>query len=235
MNKIYFTISKRSELSPEMIETMFQIMCDHYENTFYENFIHDLNQKNYVISLHQADTHQLVGFSTQQFFMLPYKGTERGVLFSGDTIIHHDYWGSFELPLAFGNLMIDLIHQHPNNELYWLLISKGARTYRFLPVFFREYYPAVHVETPESIKEWMDFLGEYKFGKQYKKYKGILEAIPGGQFLKNNYQPDEKREQEHIKFFNEKNPGYTHGDELLCITKLTIENLTPLIKRLLHV
>ena len=28
----------------------------------------------------------------------------------------------------------------PHHDLFWFLISKGFRTYRFLPVFFKEFF-----------------------------------------------------------------------------------------------
>ena len=36
----------------------------------------------------------------------------------------------------------------------------------------------------------------------------------------------------HIEFFAERNPGYVDGDELCCIARLTIENVTPAARRL---
>jgi len=235
MNKLFFEILPREQISQAMTDKMFGIMCEHYENTYYETFLTDLAKKQYVIALYDNETRELEGFSTQEFTRIVYQGLECGVLFSGDTIIDHHYWGSFELPLAFGKLMLQLIDRHPDMPIYWLLISKGARTYKFLPVFFREYFPNLHAETPEEMKEFMHYLGRWKFGVQYDASHGIVKASERGQYLKNNFQPDEGRAQEHVLFFNKINPGYMHGDELLCLTRFTAQNLTPLIKRLLHV
>ena len=35
-----------------------------------------------------------------------------------------------------------LIDTHPRAELYWFLLSKGYKTYRYLPLFFHEFHPS---------------------------------------------------------------------------------------------
>jgi hypothetical protein len=37
----------------------------------------------------------------------------------------------------------------------------------------------------------------------------------------------------HVAFFRDINPGHARGDELACITELTLENLTPAGRRML--
>ena len=39
----------------------------------------------------------------------------------------------------------------------------------------------------------------------------------------------------HINFFNEKNPGWTKGDELVCLVKYEQANLNPFIAKRLEV
>ena len=42
---------------------------------------------------------------------------------------------------VWGGLALSLIDERPGAELYWFLIAKGYKTYRFLPVFFRSSIP----------------------------------------------------------------------------------------------
>ena len=94
--------------------------------------------KQWVILLY--DQSRLCGFSTQVLFDFPHENRDDKILFSGDTIIDKCRWGSLALPVAWGRLMLSL-ESRPHGELYWLLTSKGYKTYRFLPVFFHEFYP----------------------------------------------------------------------------------------------
>ena len=38
--------------------------------------------------------------------------------------------------------------------------------------------------------------------------------------------PDSKREQPHVRFFLDRNPGYVNGDELVCLAEISEANLT---------
>ena len=58
--------------------------------------------------------------------------------------------GSLALPVAWGRLMLSLEEVGAGQHLYWLLTSKGYKTYRFLPVFFNEFYPCFSSPTPKT-------------------------------------------------------------------------------------
>jgi hypothetical protein len=79
----------------------------------------------------------------------------------------------------------------------------------------------------------MHVLGEYKYPDSYIRKTGVIAANKNSQFLKPEYQPEAKPVKKHEVFFNTKNPGYAKGDELVCLTKLSMENINPFIKRLI--
>jgi hypothetical protein len=85
-------------------------------------------------------------------FPFNFDGRDMRILFSGDTIIMKEYWGSMALSLLFGELMIRLLKEYEDKEIYWMLISKGLRTYKYLPSFFLEYYPCSDKPTPENYR-----------------------------------------------------------------------------------
>lgn len=225
-------ISKES-LTESQKEEMFRLMDCHYKNSDFNLFQKDLTEKNWVIMLYEKESHKLVGFSTQKLFKISYQGNPSLILFSGDTIISKDHWGSMGLCLAFGDLMLDILHQHTNIPLYWMLISKGLRTYKFLPTFFLNYYPAYNKQIPPEIKGLMNHLGNLKFPANYNNKTGIIDAKQNGQYLNQDLEPHSKISKPHERFFYELNPGHTKGDELLCLAPLSMDNLTPFIKRVL--
>ena len=67
---------------------------------------------------------------------------------------------------------LSLIDKYRDEPLYWYLISKGYRTYRFLPVFFREFYPRHDVATPPVEAAVLYALGRRKFGDSYDGANG---------------------------------------------------------------
>ena len=228
-----YQIVKPEEIDSEKRMEMFLLMDYHYSNTIHDAFIHDLSSKTDVIMLSDGRSGELVGFSTQKIF--PYKIGEKEimVLFSGDTIIRKDYWGSLQLSISFGKLMADSILKHPDKEFYWMLISKGVRTFKFLPVYFIEYFPRQGIVTPGPVKLIMDTLAFDMYPLQYDKENGVIRALPQGQYLREEFQQLNQTGNADIDIFFTLNPGYVHGDELVCLTRLSFDNLRPFIKRVL--
>jgi len=42
----------------------------------------------------------------------------------------------------------------------WLLITSGFRSYRFLPLFWREFYPRYDSVTPQQVQQLIDHVGK---------------------------------------------------------------------------
>jgi hypothetical protein len=156
-------------------------------------------------------------------------------LFSGDTIIDRRHWGDSALARVWGRLALALLDEHPAEELYWFLISKGYKTYRFLPVFFQEFYPRPEVPTPGRVAEVLDALARCKFPREYDPGRGIVRAGPGKEYLRDEVAPvtPGRLADPHVRFFVERNPGHLWGDELCCLAPLTRANFTPAAYRVL--
>ncbi len=55
------------------------------------------------------------------------------VAYSGDTVIDPANWSAGSVAAAWFRVVSELRSKHPDEPLYWLLISSGYRTYRYLP------------------------------------------------------------------------------------------------------
>jgi hypothetical protein len=219
------------ELRADCIARMHELMRAHYDGVSESQFLADLSAKQWAILL--LDNGQLRGFSTQVLFDHPLAGRDVKILFSGDTIIEKEHWGSQALPLAWGRLMLSLLAAHPASDLYWLLTSKGYKTYRFLPVFFHEFYPSVAGETPVFEKALLDSVAGRRFGGRFDPAAGVLRAEAGAQRLREGIaEIDDRRLRDpHVAFFQKKNPGHARGDELVCLARFHPDNLKPHIRR----
>jgi hypothetical protein len=220
-----------NDLHPDCIAQMQQLMRAHYDGVSESQFLADLLAKQWVILL--SDSGRLCGFSTQVLFDYPLAGRNVKILFSGDTIIEKAHWGSLALPVAWGRLMLSLCADHPDSELYWLLTSKGYKTYRFLPVFFHDFYPCFACETPPFERALLEGVASQRFGKRFDPDGGILRAEAGAQRLREGIaEIDASRLRDpHVAFFQKKNPGHAHGDELVCLARFHSDNLKPYIRR----
>src|SRR5213075_2720173 len=82
--------------------------------------------------------------------------------FSGDTIVDREYWGESVLSRLWSQTVFAeaerLIAERPAMTVYWFLICSGYKTWRFLPVFFREFYPNAGRPTPPHVRRILDTL-----------------------------------------------------------------------------
>ena len=209
-------------------------MSKHYMNSDRLTFERDLDDKTWVILLSEHSNGRLRGFSTLKIFTHELLGKRLSIAFSGDTIIDPKAWGSLALPIAFGNLMFEISDANPMRDLYWMLISKGFRTYRFLPVFFKEFYPRYNQSTPDWNRQLMRSLARRLYPINYDEYRGVITHSRKAQFLSPILnEPGAKKlsKDKHVSFFQKRNPSYAGGDELVCLARFSENNLNPFIAR----
>ncbi len=212
------------DLSEKQINRMFRLMEEHYDGVTETAFYRDLQDKDRVILLEEEG--EIIGFSTQKIF----RHGEYRILFSGDTIIHRNHWGTQQLSQAFARHFFD----DEEGPLYWFLISKGYKTYKYLPTFFREFYPRYDQPTPPEMKELLDALGTQLYPDAYDKETGVVAYPVAKDRLKKELQEISVRPNDpHYAFFVEANPGYTRGHDLACITLLTRSNVRKGAERIL--
>ena len=216
-----------------MRESMFGLYHRYYEATSQERFLTDLSTKDEVLVLFDR-TDVIRGFSTLRRVECEWKRHRCRVIFSGDTIVHHRFWGEQSLAFTWIRRAGAIKAEHPEEPLFWLLIVKGHRTYRYLQAFSRRYYPHWQLDTPADVQALMDRLGSHLFGHGYHADRGIVSfPVSRGQLRPEwTEPPNEVMSRPEVRFFLHRNPGFREGDELLCLTELSPENLRPMARRL---
>ncbi len=222
----------RQHLSEQEKSDMLLLMQAYFDNVIPERFHMDLQEKDWVLLLQDTDR-RVAGFSSQQLVSLP-QGDGTKFLFSGDTIIHHRHRNQPGLAGAFGHLMLRLVMEYPNDELFWFLISKGPRTYRFLPVFFHDFHPAALHPEDVKHKSRLDTVASWKFGSNYDSRTGIVRLPGNTDRLKPEGQALAPTPDPHVRFFLSANPGWRQGDELACIAPIREDNLNKYARRVIR-
>jgi hypothetical protein len=199
-------------------------------------FERDLARKDRVILLSDAATGTLQGFTSFSLYETEAAGRRLSVVYSGDTLIRPACWGTPELPRAWGRTVFTLA-AGLCQPLYWLLLSSGYKTYRFLPLFFREFYPRYDRPTPVSEQALLDALAAERFGAELDRERGIVRFAAGATPLRAGVAEATagRRRDPHVDFFLRRNPGHARGDELVCLARLDPENLTTAGRRLASV
>lgn len=235
-SKLSGNIVKVRDLGSFEIERMFYLMNMNYADIKRSNFEKDLSEKSDVILLKDKTSWEIQGFSTLMILEDRIKNESVKALFSGDTIIDKNYWGDSELECQWGRYAFSLIDKNPNTNLYWLLMSKGYKTYRFLPVFFNDFYPRFDKETPIYEKEIINVFANKKFPDNYDSSRGLVLFNGQKDKLRKGIADIEefRLKDPHINYFVKINPNWMQGDELVCLVKLSKDNFNHLAHRVIN-
>lgn len=227
-------IKRISELRDGEIDTMFRLMHTYYHNISKEKFIIDLKEKDGTLLVYSPDN-TLQGFSTYMIINTVYNNDKITILFSGDTIVNRDYWGKIAQFRVFGKLLMSIIREYENKK-YWLLISKGYRTYLILAMFFKKYYPNYIDMIPEYEMGLLKHLMDLKFPSYSFEEAGVIKLNTRADYLKEQYSciPQNRINNPDVRFFLEKNPGYTSGEELVCLAEINTDNFCKYLSKFIE-
>ena len=234
------SVVPRESLRAGERDEMYTLLAEYFMGTNRAQFESDLSEKEAVILLRDADSGQIQGFSTFMRIAAGIDDAKIVAFFSGDTIVARQYWGDTLLSRLWSQTIFaqaDLIlAESPTTRVYWFLICSGYRTWRFLPVFFREYYPNPNGLTPPRMQRILDTLGQQKFGDQFLPGSSIVRLRPATPLRAGVAEVTERRLRDsQVAFFTRMNPGHADGDELACLTEISRSNLTRAGERMVGV
>jgi hypothetical protein len=220
-----------STLEDSVRDRMARIYWDTYDGSSETIFRDDLETKDEVLLVHAAD--ELVGFTTLRTIDREWQGRPVRVLYSGDTVIERAHWGQQSLAFAWIARMGALKHERPDVPLYWFLLVKGHRTFRYLPVFGKSFFPHWSVDR-RDLKPLADALARDMFPDDYNQETGVVEFVQSRGHLKPHLAlpTPEELDREGVRFFLERNPGFRHGHELVCVCEMEEHNMKALTLRL---
>ncbi|AOA58061.1 hypothetical protein [Acinetobacter larvae] len=214
------------------LKQMYNIYKKYYENTSFELFESDFLQKTGVFLIFAPIHQRVVGFSTitERDFLVGEKA-QHG-FFSGDTIIEKEYWGTRALQRAMMRYIFRYKLKYPTQSVYWLLISKGFKTYLLLANNYQRYYPNLD-HHHSYLKDYVQSYCETYFKSYYDSRTGLLNFGDDYQALKQQVAPiHASLRQQHLKidFFEQCNPTWVQGTELPCIGEVTWRDMFAAIK-----
>jgi hypothetical protein len=223
----------RHALTAAQRNEMFALLTRHFEGVTREQFERDLAEKNWAMEIRRDG--RLLGFSTLLVSEAQLDGRSLTAIYSGDTIVAPEAWGSSALARTWIAAVQHLRTAFPGRRCHWLLLTSGFRTYRFLPVFWREYFPRKAAPTPRYEQRLLEHLAKTRYGEKYEADAGIV-RFPHPQRLRGPLSavPPGRAENADVAFFLARNPGHADGDELACLTEISLHNLTPAGRRMLR-
>lgn len=224
-------VRPRADVPPADRDAMYALLAEHFDRTSRDRFEADLAEKEQVILLRDPADGSVQGFTTLMTLRTSQDGRPRIAFFSGDTIVSRRYRGETALMRLWVRTVFAeadrAVTACPETRAFWFLICSGYKTWRFLPVFFRRYYPNPFAATPADAGALLQSLALTKFGGQYDADRGVVrfrDAAPLRAGVA-DLTPERLRDP-HVAFFAQRNPGHADGDELACLTETARENLT---------
>ena len=204
---------------------MFALMQRYYDEVSREQFLKDLAEKDDVILLLDEVDQQIRGFSTLVCVSVRLGNKTAYGIFSGDTVIEKDYWGQRALGKAFLRYLFIKKMQRPLQPLYWLLITKGYKTYLMMANNFVEYYPRFDRPTPPDKQELMQEFYPQLYPEEYNADKGVVIPAREACHLKAGVSAISEsllQTNPKIAFFQQANPDWQKGEELTCLARMTL-------------
>lgn len=225
------TVIKIKDLGPETVKAIAALYLGNYEGSSESQFLNDLKDKDETLQL--LANGELVGFTTLKVYERKWNGISIRLVYSGDTIVHPQHWGQQELAFAWIARIGQIKKQAPDIPLYWFLLVKGHRTFKYLPVFGKSFFPHWSIDRSD-LKPLADQLASEKFGADYNPKTGVVEFAQSHGHLKDEIAEATPAElaKPAAQFFFRRNPGYRKGHELVCICELELHNMKPLTARI---
>jgi hypothetical protein len=223
---------KRSAVSDATKTQMYDLFCSQFENVSMQQFVADLDEKNWVLLLHDKSG-DLIGFSSMHVYQRSIDDKAVTLVYSGDTTVDSNTWSDSALSYNMMGAFSWLQRHYNTDRLCWFLLVSGYRTYRLLPVFSQLFFPRFDQPTPDDIQALMDAMAVERFANNYDSKTGVVRLdVPS--VLKGQFRniPENRMDDPNIAYFAERNPGHLQGDELLCFAELSQDELTRLGKRM---
>ncbi|XDD48610.1 hypothetical protein AB3N60_19120 (plasmid) [Leptospira sp. WS39.C2] len=220
------------DLKNNHVQQMFDLMEKNYIGISYDSFLRDLHQKDTLFLFHASS--KIFGFTGLKLYPFKFENKDIVIAYSGDTVLDEKYRGTLSIPVYWGIYMLKLSEKYPN--LYWLLTSKGFRTYRYLSVFFKDFIPSPNQNNPYLIRLRNQITKEI-FPNGYDSSLGILNRGENSQSIR-NIEADqiaiEVSKDPYIQYFGKTNPNFDKGHELVCLAHFHSTNINQYILRILN-
>jgi hypothetical protein len=220
-----------SGVDRKTILAMAELYLAHYDGSSIERFETDLASKTEVLLVYSGE--ELIGFTTLELYEHHFAGQCINIVYSGDTIVHPAHWGQQTLAFAWISRIGQIKRATLDVPMYWFLIVKGHRTFKFLPAFAKSFYP--HWEQDRSdLRPLLDQLAKAKFGDKYNSQRGLVEYTTSHGHLKSQIAEPSPEEltQPAVALFLKLNPRFREGHELCCLCEIKESNMRPLTLRL---
>jgi hypothetical protein len=215
-------------------EEIYLLLCTYFDGVQRNSFDSHLDQSNWVMLIREIGSGVLRGFSSFHLYETWFNGEPIAVVQSRDTAVDPCGWPNSVLPRAWMAVARTLHQEYRHRSLYWLLLCSNYRTFRSSATLWRQFYPkpdshAATMVWPELVENLLESCDDVRYDRE----RNIATLAHGWQ-LRDSLQriPPPRAKDPDIRFFADRNPGYSQGQRLVCLTEIHPGNLTIAGRRL---
>jgi hypothetical protein len=230
MSKIVNSLEPVWSCTPQTKQECFELLSRHFDGVTWRQFNADFHEKQYVAVL-RTEGH-LVGFSTMVTLPITTaEGTSLHIAFSGDTAVEFAARKSIGFGTTLSSFFRENISTYGDGKVWYVLISKGWRTYKAMEFMFHSFTPHPSREMSTMERSIIAAFGKKRYPLRFNEATGVLSNLDGDQKLKGGSPDLDVPDTKLGCFFKEKNPNFAGGDELICLARLSYDNFTTRFKR----
>lgn len=206
---------------------MYLLFQTYYRDVTEKLFLSDLSDKNYVLLFwdKKPTPEPLVGFSA----LYVRTETSRAItIFSGDTVLHERCWGSKILQKSFSKFIAVTKFRNTHRKVYWMLMSKGYKTYLLMRKNFPVSYPNYLGATPKQCLQVRNEFYHKRYGQAFDDKTSLIRFDEPHGAVKEEIavpSPAAIQADPEIAYFIKANPNYLAGDELACIAEIRLRDI----------
>ncbi len=230
MSKIVSSLEPVCSCTPQTKQECFELLSKHFDGVTWSQFNTDFHEKQYVAVLRKEG--QLVGFSTMVTIpIVTSDGNSIYIAFSGDTAIEFEARNSIGFGVTLSSFFRENISTYGDGTVWYVLISKGWRTYKAMEFMFHSFTPYPSKQMSDLERGIITTFGRERYPSRFNEKTLVIHGMQGDQKLKDGSPDLEVPPTELGAFFKKMNPDFAQGDELMCLACLSNNNFTERFKR----
>lgn len=226
-----------SALSADERACMFSMVSAWFDGYGFDYFQQELDAADLCYVQRVAGSGEMAAFSTVHRRIFQRGDAEVGVFHTAHCIVARAHWGSGHV----FEMIADLARRgraEPKDRSWFLSYSAvGYRSYRYMPMLFREFLPVADCKTRTLDHDLRDRIGAAFFGDYYDPAAGVIDWNWPGYGLTPEARDisSAKLESAALRSLADVNPHWDRGVEILCLASLAESNLTGIGRRRLAV
>ena len=191
-----------------------------------EGLVEDLSKRERLAVFASPNQSEIAGISTYDIVKENFEGRDAVMIFSGNTWVHPD-WRGRNLTTWFGlSTFLRVRLSYPFTPIYLFFGSSNYKSYLFISRNLKTYWPRRDRSTPEWESRYIQHLAQRVYNATICPETLVWKEGARRSFTQSDTGAGERAATDpDIQYYVSTNPGYVHGERLMCLAPLSLSNI----------